>query len=186
MALLSKITLPNGQSYDIRDNAAGHYLGTTTTDVTASTAPTTVSIGGTEVTVRDQDIVLYGGLLYIALKPSTAVTWQALTHAAPEADVTDVQVDGTTIITGTVANLNTTGETSGTGATTPYDASENPVATKEYVDSNDTIKGVSIDSTALTADSNKVVDVATTGNYDGDSTSGTYNPLATKYYDYKA
>jgi hypothetical protein len=173
MALISVITLPNGQSYDIRDNKAGHFLGTSTTAITAGTITTATIDGvvyalnptGSQVALRDQDIVLYDGLVFIAniTKGSSTNTgdWAQLTFAAAEPLVNDVTVDGVSVVNGTtkIADIDTTGTTSGTGANTPYAATTNPVATKAYVDANDKIQGVKVNGTALTPDSDKNVDI---------------------------
>lgn len=173
MALISVITLPNGQSYDLRDNKAGHFLGTSTTAIAAGTI-TTATIGGvvyalnptgSQVALRDQDIVLYGGLVFIAniTKGSSTNTgdWTQLTFAAAEPLVNGVTVDGVPVVDSTtkIADIDTTGTASGTGANTPYAASTNPVTTKAYVDANDKIQGVKVNGTALTPDSNKDVDI---------------------------
>lgn len=153
MPVISKITMPTGNSYDIRDNKAGHYLGITSTDVTANEKVIGASIvigtstyylnpGDGQTGLRDQDIVSYGNLVYIAHITNNGTTnsgtWEQLTFA-PEAVIIPVEgvtVDGTSIVDGTskIADIDTTGVTSGTGATLPYASSTNPVATKAYVD----------------------------------------------------
>lgn len=142
MALLSRITLPDGQSYDLRDNAAGHYLGVASSALSAGTI-TTVTVGGTtyalnptsgQTQLRDQSIVKdSNGLLFIAAittgSPNTG-NWVALTSAT-NVPVTDVEVDGTTILDSTVGKLSTTGSYDGNSSSANY----NPLATKDYVDS---------------------------------------------------
>lgn len=140
--LLSIITLPNGSSYDLRDNKAGHYLGTSTTAITeGAIGSSEITIGGTDyylnptsgqTGLRDQDIVTYNGLIYLAsitVSNGTASgSWVKLTSAAT---VTDVKIDNATILDGTVAKIATTGTISGE---TTYNASSNPLATQSYVD----------------------------------------------------
>lgn len=46
------------------------------------------------------------------------------------------EIDGVQSVTGTTAEISTTGTSGGTGAITPYDATNNPVATKAYVDAH--------------------------------------------------
>lgn len=73
MSEISKITLPSGTSYDIKDAAARtdietikssitggmHYIGVTTTALTDGAATNPISIGGTNVTAKSGDIVIY-------------------------------------------------------------------------------------------------------------------------------
>lgn len=173
MALISVITLPNGQSYDLRDNRAGHFLGTTETAIAAGAIGDSITVGsttyylnptGSQATLRDQDIVIYNNLVFLAniTKGTTNTgTWKQLTFASEAPPVNGVMVDGTSVVDGTtkIADLDTTGASGGSGATAPYAASTNPVATKAYVDANDKIQGVKVNGTALTPDSNKDVDI---------------------------
>ncbi len=78
MADISKITLPGGSTYDIKDTVARndiaaiqssitggiHYIGESTTAITnGSTAKAT--IGGNEYTANAGDLVIYGQLEFI-------------------------------------------------------------------------------------------------------------------------
>ena len=135
MPILSSIKMPNGNSYDLRDNAGLHYLGETSTNVTASSgAVTTIVVGSTtyatnptsgQEKLRANDLVTYNDLLYVF----DGSKWTNITEAA---SVTDAQIDGTSILDGTVAKIATTGSITGG---TAYNASSNPIATQAYVDS---------------------------------------------------
>lgn len=144
MSVISKITMPTGNSYDIRDNAAGHFLGTTTAILTDNEQiGSSIIISGTtyylnpssnQEQLKDQDIVLSNNLLFIANITGTTQksgTWKKLTFTADAATITDAKIDDTSILTGTVARITTTGAASGAAT---YDASTNPLATKDYVD----------------------------------------------------
>ena len=144
MSVISKITMPTGNSYDIRDNAAGHFLGTTTAILTDNEQiGSSIIISGTtyylnpsfnQEQLKDQDIVLSNNLLFIANITGTTQksgTWKKLTFTADAATITDAKIDGTSILTGTIARITTTGAASGAAT---YDASTNPLATKDYVD----------------------------------------------------
>ena len=190
MALLSKITLPDGQSYDLRDNAAGHYLGVAGSALSAGTI-NTVTVGGTtyalnpesgQTQLRDQSIVKdSNGLLFIAAITTGSPNkgnWVALTSAT-NIPVTDVEVDDTSILDGTVGKLSTTGFYDGDSTSGNY----NPLATKDYVDSaidnlpepmvfkgtlgaqadNPTITALPVDGSAQVGDTYKVI---TAGTYD--------------------
>ena len=173
MALISVITLPNGQSYDLRDNKAGHFLGTTETAISAGAIGNSIVVGSTtyylnptdsQTALRDQDIVIYNNLVFLAniTKSTTNTgTWKQLTFASEAPLVNGVTVDGTSVVNSStkIADLDTTGASGGSGATAPYAASTNPVATKAYVDANDKIQGVKVNGTALTPDSSKNVNI---------------------------
>ena len=74
MADISKITLPSGSEYNIKDataradietlrgsvTGAMHYLGVTTTAITDGSATNPVSVGGTSVTAKSGDVVING------------------------------------------------------------------------------------------------------------------------------
>lgn len=72
---ISKITLPSGTTYDIKDatarakidslSGAVTYLGVTTTALTDGSTTATVSIGGKQVTAAAGDVVIYGELEFI-------------------------------------------------------------------------------------------------------------------------
>ena len=69
MAEISKITLPSGSTYDIKDATARelisslgsptNYLGVTTTEITDGSTTSSVTIGGTSHTAKSGDIVAY-------------------------------------------------------------------------------------------------------------------------------
>lgn len=79
MADISKITLPSGQVYNIKDAQAResietikvgitgglHYLGATTTALADGDNTNPITIGGKEVTAESGDIVIYGQLEFI-------------------------------------------------------------------------------------------------------------------------
>lgn len=70
MADISKITLPSGTTYDIKDavarmnqSGAMHYLGITTTAITDSSTTSTITIDGASITLGASDagaVVIYG------------------------------------------------------------------------------------------------------------------------------
>ena len=92
MAQISKITLPSGSVYDIKDaqaraDIAGlqiaasggmHYLGTTTTPLTDGATNSTVSIGGQSVTPIAGDIVIYINLKNDVTNATANNQWQIL------------------------------------------------------------------------------------------------------------
>jgi len=137
---ITKITLPDSTSKLVKDIEGMHFLGTTSTDVMANDgAVTTIVVGsttyttsptGTEEKLRANDTVLYQELLFIF----NGNKWQKLTFAASTPLVDGVQIDGASIVDNKVANIKTTGATGGTGETTPYNASTNPLTTQAYVD----------------------------------------------------
>lgn len=137
---ITKITLPDSTSKLVKDIEGMHFLGTTSTDVMASEgAVTTITVGTTTYTInptgaqeklRANDIVLYQELLFIF----TDSVWQKLTFAASTPLVDGVQIDGVSIVDNKIANIDTTGATGGSGATTPYNANTNPLTTQAYVD----------------------------------------------------
>lgn len=75
MADISKITLPSGTTYDIKDGVARemisglsgamHYLGTTTTSITDGASTNPISIGGKSVTAKNGDVVIYSTREYV-------------------------------------------------------------------------------------------------------------------------
>lgn len=79
MADISKITLPSGQVYNIKDTQARasietiessitgglHYLGVTTTALVDDSNTNPITIGGKSVTAKTGDIVIYGKLEFV-------------------------------------------------------------------------------------------------------------------------
>lgn len=75
MADISKITLPSGTTYDIKDAGARElisslsgaltYLGTTTTALTDGSTASPITIGGTSVTPKAGDVVAYGNSEFV-------------------------------------------------------------------------------------------------------------------------
>lgn len=75
MAEISKIVLPNGTSYDVKDavaraaigtiSGAMTYLGTTTTAISDGSATNPITIGGKSVTAGAGDVVIYGNSEYV-------------------------------------------------------------------------------------------------------------------------
>lgn len=75
MAEISKITLPNGNTYDIKDTNARDrisalesfttYLGVTTTQLTNGSTTNPIVINGEEITAQSGNIVLYGNKEFI-------------------------------------------------------------------------------------------------------------------------
>ena len=72
---ISKITLPSGTTYDIKDawardnisalSGALSYLGTTTTELSDGATTTPITVGGTSVTAVAGSVVIYGELEFI-------------------------------------------------------------------------------------------------------------------------
>lgn len=72
---ISKIVLPDGTSYDIKDavaraaigsiSGALKYLGATTTSLSDGSATNPVTIGGKSVTAAAGDVVIYGNLEFV-------------------------------------------------------------------------------------------------------------------------
>lgn len=75
MADISKITLPSGTTYDIKDAGAREliaslsgaltYLGTTTTALTDGSSTSPITIGSTSVTPKAGDVVAYGNSEFV-------------------------------------------------------------------------------------------------------------------------
>lgn len=79
MADISKITLPSGSTYNIKDAQARsdistiqsaisggmHYIGVTTTVLTDGASTNPITIGGNSVTAKAGDIAIYGSLEFI-------------------------------------------------------------------------------------------------------------------------
>lgn len=72
---ISKIVLPDGTSYDIKDAAARaaiasvsgamRYLGTTTTSITDGSTANPITVGGKSVTPAAGNVVIYGNSEYV-------------------------------------------------------------------------------------------------------------------------
>ena len=95
MANISKLNV-NGTAYNLRDAAAMHYLGHTTTDIVPGTTGASITIGGTSVTAVANDYVTSGtsNLNYIW----NGTAWELLSEAAAEIPVQDVTVAGTSVL----------------------------------------------------------------------------------------
>lgn len=79
MADISKITLPSGTTYNVKDaqaradianlqsslTGAMHYIGTTTTVITDGATTNPVSIGGEDITATSGDVVIYDTKEYV-------------------------------------------------------------------------------------------------------------------------
>ena len=75
MADISKITLPTGTTYDIKDarareligslSGAVTYLGTTTTALTDGCSTSPISVGGVSVTPKAGDVAVYGNSEFV-------------------------------------------------------------------------------------------------------------------------
>lgn len=75
MAEISKITLPSGITYDIKDAAAReaingltgamHYLGVTTSAITDGSSTNPIVIGGTSITAKNGDVIIYDTREYV-------------------------------------------------------------------------------------------------------------------------
>lgn len=75
MAYISKITLPSGTTYDIKDSAAREliaslsgaltYLGTSSTALTDGCATSPITVGSTSVTPKAGDIAAYGNSEFV-------------------------------------------------------------------------------------------------------------------------
>lgn len=160
MPVISKITLPSGGNpYDLRDNASMHFLGKTTTDVTAATPPTTVVIDGNNIDVKANDVVLYGNNNQNYLYNGSA--WVLLSESASQPNDATVTVE----VTGETDQTFTVNQSSDSTITIPVP-----------------VKDAKVDGTSILNTSTHTVNLATTGSYDGDSTSHSYNPISTKDY----
>lgn len=79
MADISKVTLPSGSEYNLKDAQARsdiedlrsalsggiHYIGVTTTALTDGSSTNPIVIGGQSVTAKSGDLVIYGNLEFI-------------------------------------------------------------------------------------------------------------------------
>lgn len=122
MGIISKITLPNGDTHALRDSLASHYIGVTTTAITDGGTVSAITIADKSVTPVYDDVVMYNDLLFI----NTSGTWKQLTFAPPAADVTDVQVDGATVVSSGVASIVTKNG--------DYNASSNKLVTESDIE----------------------------------------------------
>ena len=146
MAEISQVQLPSGSQYSIRDRAAMHYLGVSTTAISegAAAAPVTIVVEGITYTTDDTvtidnthkrlhcyDYVIYNDesflFLVTVVNNTESYAWKKITNALN----LDVQIDNTSIISNDIADIITTGSSSGG---TAYDPSTNPITTKDYVD----------------------------------------------------
>ena len=146
MPYISKIKLnPTGSAYDIRDNAAEHFIGwvadgsipmdgsvvSATSIYTIPEDPTPTTVPITDIKVEDVVATISGRHQFICLldEDGTTKRWWKIT---PNADVHDVKVDTASILdpADSVAKLTTTGQYDGDSASQTY----NPLATKKYVD----------------------------------------------------
>lgn len=89
MADISKIKLPSGSIFDIKDDIARkqlqdiktnlsagmHYIGTTTTELYDNINVASVVVDGQIVIAKSGDIVIYGDLQFIATVTDTATVW---------------------------------------------------------------------------------------------------------------
>ena len=161
--LINQITLPTGTPYDVNDANAVHYLGKTSSDVTAGTVSgTTITIGGNTITPSVGDTVIYkadnedeSNLMYrcTVVTPNTSTTWECISPAAANIPVKGVTINGVSaldsndiaIINNITADLLTVDSTVGqeaknmlpTGikANTPTAGdNSNLIATTAYVD----------------------------------------------------
>ena len=137
MSVLSKITLPSGSTYDLRDSASGHYVGITTSTLVNGDTTNPIVIGGNNYTVRANDIVLlssdnsaliFNGTSWVSMKP---------TVTAPGDGTVTIQRNGTKIDDFTMNQ-----------------------STDTTINVEVPVLGVSVNGTAITPDSStKVVDI---------------------------
>ena len=187
----SKVTLPDSTEADIRDRSSMHWLGKTTTELVDQSTTSSITIGSitystatttetsTAQKLRANDYVTYGSNNQNFIFDGTK--WHILSETASAIPVTDVQVDGTSLVGSgdTVADLSTTGSYDGDSTSQTY----NPLATKTYVDNaidalpepmvfkgtlgaqadNPTITALPVDGSADIGDTYKVI---TAGTYD--------------------
>lgn len=145
MAEISQVQLPSGSQYSIRDRAAVHYLGVSTTSISegAAASPVTIVVEGityttdSTVTIDDThkklhcyDWVIYNNECFLFLVTVTNNT-ESYSWKKFGGSNLDIQVDGTSIISNNTADIITTGSSQGG---TAYDPSTNPITTKGYVD----------------------------------------------------
>ena len=132
MADISKITLPNGTTYDIKDATARaqiaeleqftDFLGTTTTELTDGATTNPITIDGESVTAKKGNIVLYGNKEFIF----SGAKWSAfgdLSALGTLAYKNSVSV--TTKATGTVSKPTFTGSSSSVTITATNNTSGN-------------------------------------------------------------
>ena len=140
MSVISKITLPNGNLYDLRDSAAQHYVGITTTSLRDGSTPNPISIGGADYTAIVNDVVADSSKNQFIWTGSTT-GWVKLT---PESAI----VNDSTI------TIQRNGDTTTEQTFTLNQASDATINIEVP------ILGISVDGTALTPDSTtKIVDI---------------------------
>ena len=81
MAEISKIKLPSGNTYDLKDATAraaiaaleggSYFLGVTTTALTDGSTTNPISIGGTNVTAKNGNMVIYGNKEFVWYAPAS-------------------------------------------------------------------------------------------------------------------
>lgn len=139
LSKLSKITLPSGTTYDLRDSYAQHYVGITTTALSTGATTNPITIGGNSYTAKENDLVLTSTENEQFLFNGTA--WQSLTA------VTEAPSDATITI-------------QRNGDTTTEQTFTLNQATNATINIEVPILGISVDGTALTPDSStKIVDI---------------------------
>lgn len=140
MSVISKITLPNGNLYDLRDSAAQHYVGITTTSLRDGATTNPISIGGADYTAIVNDVVADSSKNQFIWTGSTT-GWVKLT---PESAI----VNDSTI------TIQRNGDTTTEQTFTLNQASDATINIEVP------ILGISVDGTALTPDSTtKTVDI---------------------------
>ena len=138
MADISKITLPSGTTYDIKDASARadiatlqnvttgamHYLGVTTTALTNGASTNPITIGGNSVTATSGSVVIYGSLEFVF--SSTDNKWHEFGSTGSlkalafkdSASGTYTPAGSVSVSTNTTTNKTTTVSAAGSGTTT--------------------------------------------------------------------
>lgn len=151
-SVINQITLPNGTLLDVNDAKAYHFLGTTVTDVTATSgiiSTDTINVGTTEspvnVVVEVGDAAIYGSaknMYYCTAvnhtENATSSTWINISPAAAEVGNGTITVSGT----GVTSQTFTTNQSADATITV-----------------NVPIKEIKVNDTALTPDASQSVNI---------------------------
>lgn len=171
MAEISKIKLPSGNTYDLKDATAraaiaaleggSYFLGVTTTALTDGSTTNPISIGGTNVTAKNGNMVIYGNKEFVWYAPASGTAkWvefgdlSTLGSLAYKSTVSLNKGSGVNVLTGVSAAAAASNVSFGShttksvlGASTTFSAS---IASKSFTATKKRISAALVNPTAST------------------------------------